>query len=332
MITTIYLDQNIISDLRERSILKMDSNKAHLMERLRERLESPEIKVVYSHVTLLEIFQISKVCYQTEHIEVLNSLKASYIEPSMPDYSFLNAFEVWSGYLNIMQENVVGGLDDLESINRTLVQKVNGLNVDETFEEIYVKLNTELSKIVIKEQDFLKKFKFDELSSNEKCKYYSRKNDLTKLKSSIDKLKVIEIPLHIEPDPRFFREIPMIKKLQVERLHYSEAVKEIELVFCNTQGGSCFLSAFSKTEKGAVSKAYSLLNWAGYYADDFQKTNKVHGDRLNASINDLCHVVASINSDIILTEDKGLLRKAPACYAHIKKNVSALSIKDFLIS
>jgi len=79
--TVIYLDQNVVSDLRMRKIQEMREHKARQMRDLFKILTSQDTKVVYSNITLSEINQIKNPRYKQEHIEVLNLLDAVYIEP-----------------------------------------------------------------------------------------------------------------------------------------------------------------------------------------------------------------------------------------------------------
>tara|TARA_R110002012_G_C11574522_1_gene604715 strand:+ start:66 stop:1085 length:1020 start_codon:yes stop_codon:yes gene_type:complete len=326
----VYLDQNVISDLRNRKIQAMDVIKAHKMTRLFELLGLHETKVIYSHVTLSEIYQIDKEQYKQEHIELLNSLQAVYIDPLTGEYSDKDVVNVWQDYVAIMQENVASGLDDIEAVNRTLLRKVYGLNVPETFEEIYSKISYELGKIVDKEQSFLESFDFSSLEPEFQSRYLNRESDLNSLKLKISNLKALDIPKEITPDPKVFRELPEVKKLELETIPVKDVVERLEFFITSEHGGSDFLDRFSSTEQGVISRAYSLMNWAGYHADDFLSTKKKFGDRLHASMKDMSHVSAAICADVIVTEDKGMLRKAPACYLYMNKCVRVCTVDGFL--
>ena len=64
----IYLDQNTLSDLRQR---KIDESPNDLFRLLKHALKSEQITVVYSHVTLDEILQIPKAEYRQMQTSVL---------------------------------------------------------------------------------------------------------------------------------------------------------------------------------------------------------------------------------------------------------------------
>lgn len=330
MSKVVYLDQNVISDLRNRKILEMDKFKALKMNNLFDVLCSLDTKVIYSHVTLSEIYQINNAQYQQEHIDVLNCLQAVYIEPLSGAYSQQSVERVWQDYIAIMQDNVVNGCDGIEFANRTLIQKLHGLDVSVTFEEIYANISYELNKAVQQEQAFLESFDFSKLEPEAQHQYLKRMSDLNILKLKVSSFQVLEVPKEIHPDPQVFRQLPEVKRLELETAPVEEVVKRLESFISSQRGGSVFIDSFPNTKQGIISRAYSLMNWAGYHADDFQKSKMQFGDRLKASLNDMFHVASAVSADVILTEDKGMLRKAPACYSYMEKSIRVCSVGNFL--
>ncbi|OEF15853.1 hypothetical protein A1Q5_19525 [Aliivibrio logei 5S-186] len=324
--TVIYLDQNVISDLRMRKIQEMNDHKACQMRDLFKILASRDMKVVYSHITLSEINQIENPRYKQEHIEVLNLLGAVYIEPVSGIFSPHCVDVVWKNYLAIMQDNLENGCNDIELVNRKLVQKVHGLDVPETFEEIYIRIKNELIIIAQQEQDFLESFDYDKLEVNAQLKYKERMSDLEKLRFKISS----SIPDEIQCSPQVFRELPQMKGLELKTLPVEDVVKQIESYVYLQNGGAELVNNFANSKQGLISRAYSLMNWAGYHADDFQKSAREFGDRLRASLNDMSHVASAVCADVILTEDKGMLAKAPACYAYMGKNIKVSTVSNFL--
>jgi hypothetical protein len=315
----VYLDQNVISDLRDRKILEMSKLKSSQMNHLIKVLTSRDTKVVYSHITLSEIYQIKSLQYQQEHIDVLSLLKAVYIDPISSAFSPQNAESVWQDYIAIMQDNIVNGCNDIELVNRSLVQKIHGLDVSETFEEIYTNISNELSEIAQQEQTFLESFDFFKLEPNAQHQYEKRMSALDILKSKIYSFQTLEVPEEVQISPQNFRQLPKVMELELENAPVEEVIKRIESCVYSKNGGVDFIKSFSNSKQGLISRAYSLMNWAGYHEDDFQKSKKEFGDRLRASLNDLSHVASAVCADVILTEDKGMLGKAPACYAYMAK-------------
>jgi hypothetical protein len=328
----VYLDQNVISDLRDRKILKMSKLKASQMKHLLKILTSRDTKVVYSHVTLSEIYQIKSLQYRQEHINVLNLLEAVYIDPISGAFSPKNAESVWQNYIAIMQDNIVNGCNDIELVNRSLVQKVHGLDVSETFEEIYTKISNKLSEIAQQEQTFLESFDFFKLEPNAQQQYEKRMSALDILKLKIYSFQALEVPEEVQISPKYFRQSPVVMDLELETAPIEEVVKRIESYVYSKNGSVDFINNFSDSKKSFISRAYSLMNWAGYHADDFQKSSKEFGDRLRASLNDMSHVASAVCADVILTEDKGMLGKAPACYAYMGKSIKVCTVACFLPS
>ena len=86
---------------------------------------------------------------------------------------------------------------------------------------------------------------------------------------------------------------------------------------------------FKDTPEFRVSTGYTLLNWAGYHADDFTKDNGKK-DRFKASSNDMQHAVSAIRSAVLVTNDTGLLRKAPVCYSYANIDTIVCNPTQFL--
>lgn len=71
------------------------------------------------------------------------------------------------------------------------------------------------------------------------------------------------------------------------------------------------------------------MNWAGYFADDFDKVTK-RGDRFNASNNDMQHAISALGVDFLISNDNAFLRKSEACYAYTNQKVKVCTPKHFL--
>jgi hypothetical protein len=313
-----------------RKIQEMSAHKARQMRELFKILTSRDTKVVYSHITLSEINQIENPKYKQEHIEVLNLFDAIYIEPVSGLFSPHCVDVVWKNYLAIMDDNLENGCSDIELVNRRLVQKIHGLDIPETFEDIYTSIKNELTIIAQQEQDFLESFDYEKLEINAQLKYKERMSDLEKLRLKISSLEVLCIPDEIQCSPQVFRELPEMKGLELETLPVEDVVKRIESYVYSQSGGAELVNNFANSKQGLISRSYSLMNWAGYHADDFQKSAREFGDRLRASLNDMSHVASATCADVILTEDKGMLAKAPACYAYMGKNIKVCTVSSFL--
>ena len=71
------------------------------------------------------------------------------------------------------------------------------------------------------------------------------------------------------------------------------------------------------------------MNWVGYYADDFTKTNRKK-NRFRASNNDLMHVRNAAGSTMLISRDRAFLKKAKACYAHLEISTVVANTDDVL--
>lgn len=73
--------------------------------------------------------------------------------------------------------------------------------------------------------------------------------------------------------PKIFREYKQIKSLNISKLPSSEVVSSIERI-CNKNNEFNWRDSFEDLIENRISMAYSLMNWAGYYPDDFDKIKK----------------------------------------------------------
>lgn len=142
----VYLDQNILSDLRKRKIFESQSK---LNEVLKLTLQSEAIEVVYSHVTLKEINQIKSETYRNEHIEVLSELNARYIEPLSKTLIKHEPKSIWSTYLENQQDHRELGTLDFFEIAELTSRKISGLPISESFDEINNQLKRSLEMFLL---------------------------------------------------------------------------------------------------------------------------------------------------------------------------------------
>lgn len=86
---------------------------------------------------------------------------------------------------------------------------------------------------------------------------------------------------------------------------------------------------FEETPQAAVARAYTLMNWAGYYADGFTKVKK-NKDRFNASNNDLLHAVSALDVSFLISDDTNLIKKAKACFAYVGSSTVVCKPQEFI--
>ena len=71
-----------------------------------------------------------------------------------------------------------------------------------------------------------------------------------------------------------------------------------------------------------------LMNWAGYCADDFT-SSKRGKDRFRASGNDMLHAQHATRCQFLISRDQAFLKKAKACYAHIRVESKVMTPEEF---
>ncbi len=130
----IYLDQNILSDLRSRKLKETADNYFVLFKNF---LLKFNIQVVYSHINLAEINQISNDEYKKEHLDVLEELNAKYIEPKNKKISDKKPSQIWIDYVEYLNiENDILGFKNLALTLDNLSRKSSGLPNNNSFEKI----------------------------------------------------------------------------------------------------------------------------------------------------------------------------------------------------
>jgi hypothetical protein len=164
----IYLDQNILSDLRHRKILSSQNKEFALLKMV---LTSPTVTVTYSHVTLLEIEQIHSEKYRNEHVMLLEELGARYIEPLTRELKNKKASDVWLDHLNNIESNKISGTSNLSEISLLTSKKISGLPISDSFEDINEKMKFALSEIISNCEINLASIDLNDLDEQSKAYY-----------------------------------------------------------------------------------------------------------------------------------------------------------------
>lgn len=327
MKTLVYLDQNILSDMRQR---KLAQNKDKLLQLIKDLLIHTNLQLVFSHVHLEEISQISKEEYRLEHIDLLDELGAKYIDPKT--YALANEVPsiLWEMHCKNQQVNEYYGISDVMSISELTARKLTGLTVEEAWDEL----------AQLQENSLVTMFKSaaDNLGdpSNEEDLPTELEEALGELKQSligiaeggfgIDSLPVEE---DVKVGPLPFRQAIGITRQALEELPHDEVIPAIKKIMGLDRSVFDMTEHFEDTPEFRVSTGYFLLNWAGYHADDFTKEGGKK-DRFRASSNDMQHAVSATRTTVLITNDKGLLRKAPVCYAYANVGTMVLNPMQFI--
>lgn len=309
----VYLDQNILSDLRQR---KMEESGVVDFRPLKMALMSEQIVVVYSHVTLSEIMQITKGEYRQEHIDLLIELDAKYIDPLERKLIDVSPSKIWEDYLENEELNSDLGITMLMDVSQLPSRKLSGLPIEESFYELNTKIQSSLEHLLTKCEAQLLSVDIDELNEEQKLFFLRNKMQLDELRAKASVLEPITINSDQKLGPQSFRDMPEIKSLDLHNVGFKEVVAIIEATFKVENSNFNLNDYFDNTIQADVSRAYALMNWAGYYSDDFTKLKKGK-DRFNASMNDMQHVASALGVDFLISNDVNFIKKAKACFAYV---------------
>lgn len=322
----IYLDQNTLSNLRQR---KIDEKKLDEYIKLKTVLKLNEVTNSYSYVTLKEISQIKKDEYKQEHIELLTELNAAYIDPTSSRLIEISPQEIWNSFLQTQKENSEIGIDSIITSTDLFSRKISGIQIDESFEDINKIFNDSLNTMFESVKLLLASIEPSTLPDE-------IQQDMINLKINVKNLskKSLQIPSPVfacdqQLGPTPFRQLPQVKALDIQSADIKDVVNLIESVFENENGSFNLNDYFDKTPQSDTARAYWLMNWAGYYSDDFTKVTKKK-DRFKSSHNDMQHAVAAIGANFLISDDAMFCRKVQACYAYIGVSTIVCSTKYFI--
>jgi hypothetical protein len=322
----IYLDQNTLSDLRDRKLQESDSEHLKL---LKDVFNLEKISVVYSHVTLSEILQIKNPEYQKEHIQLLTDLNAKYINPLHRTLNFSSPEVIWHEYLDDNLSNDAVGITNLIEISQLFSRKITGLPIGDSFIEINDKLKTSLHNVLFHCEETLKSIDIQRLEEPLKSYYANMLIKLEQLKINASSLQTPTIPEDQQLGPLPFRDMPTLKVLEIQNIDPDKVVHAIEAIFTLENKDFKFDDYMENTIQNAIARAYSLMNWAGYYADDFTRIKRGK-DRFNASNNDMQHSISAVGVNFLISSDVNFLKKVQACYAYVDCQTIACTPKDFI--
>lgn len=137
----VYLDQNVLSDLRDR---KLSESKNDTLLKLRSLCESNNTKIIYSFTHFDETYQINNEFYQDEHINLLSQFDAVYISSQQKIEEYITPHDAWIRYQNTEKNNETAGINEVVAINDLIQKKLSGLPIPETFFELNKFLKTAL--------------------------------------------------------------------------------------------------------------------------------------------------------------------------------------------
>lgn len=322
----LYLDQNILSDLRGRKLAaSSDSGLKEFVSKI--KCDASEIRVVYSSVHLDEIKQIPKHEYIDEHISLLSELNAIYIQPISNQLIERNPGDVWAAYLENENENRHQGVNSVIQNFDLFQRKLAGLPVEQTFDTLHSGIQQSLSSMLENAMTELKSIDPSSLSEEERDRLANLRVLLETQLLEAAHLSKLEIDEGKVPGPKPFRELSLLRGID-ERLSPEDIIPAIEHMFATENNSFKWEDYFDNTIENQIARCYLLMNWAGYHADDFTKIKKTK-DRFGASTKDMAHVQYAAKCHYLVSRDVAFSKKAIACFRHLKLLTNVITPEAF---
>ena len=323
MLQTIYLDQNVLSDLRYR---KLKANPISPFAYIYIRIKEQKCHLLYSDVHLKEIKQITKKEYIDEHIHLLHDTMAIHIDHELQKLDFVDPHTIWDNYNQKCNNSIE---QSVNSVFTKLDKKLSGVKVDETFKDLFTEnaenaqaFNSEAKRILssLKEEDFKDTgIDFNEFQKNQYVLIKKQlKEQQKKITNSIEEINFDGFKSN-NPDEakQWFRK----QNINFDEIPSNQILPKIMKLM---KGYT--LSLDSTREK--VRAYYKLLNLFGYHMDDYRSLRKGK-DRFNASQNDMEHVANGYHAGFFISNDGNLNKKAKAVYSYMNIPTRVLTPEEF---
>lgn len=301
---------------------------------LKSILMRPDIDVVYSNITIDEIGQIvgheNDEKYFREHYWVLEQLEAKYIDPLSKKLINEKPHKVALTYLKSARASHRTPYPHFTATMDELSRKLSGLAIDRSLDDIgqdMIKGVADIANNTIEQINSL-----DENEYDEPMKSYiklMKKNILKLLKNSLPTsnpfTNTVNTPLGTKP----FREHERTKKIMNPIPSSSELVMELKNLLKEENSMSNLNSFVNHSVENKIFYAYTLLNWLGYYADDFTKVKK-NRDGFNASQNDMRHASYAHMATFLISNDRKFREKTIISYEFANVKTIVCSPEIFL--
>ena len=308
---TVYLDQNVLTELRVNKLYKSDSKLIQLLI----LLTSKKYTIVYSRVTLLEIYNIDSKIHIDEHLETLKLLNAIYWDRLFTP----NEYNVNFIYKNFLKVHEGKFSKKLHASAEKFIKRINGINIGITTKDSF---NSMLGEAINIPFSYLN----DKIPILTKVnKYFSEKA----VGFTINYFSNIsnELP---DFDPVHFRECIKMDT-EIKSIEPEEAMFFIIKALCDYDPH--FMNIFQFDADNIETKIeffFNLLNWIGYYSDKFQNDTNKKGFHA-ASMRDSAHAGTAWHFNYLLSDDYKFRQKTKACYAFVGSTTKVLSIDEFLL-
>lgn len=311
MNTIVYLDQNILSELRDRRLF--ETKNEHLMM-LKSILMRDDVDVVYSHVTLDEIRQINVDDFFIEHFVVLEQLKAKYIEPSSKNIIDEKPHKICLDYIKNLRASYNTPYPYFAKTIEELSRKLSGLPIDKSLEDIGTNMINGLENIIDTAIEQVNSFNEDDCEEPMRSFVLMMKKNMPQvLKKALPTSNPFTNTANRSLGTKPFREHKPIKKFMDTNPSSSNLVAEMKKALNDESSIFHIRTSLDDSIENKIIYTYVLINWLGYYADDFDKIKKGK-DRFNASQKDMMHASYAHRATYLLSNDEKFREKAIVCY------------------
>lgn len=241
------------------------------------------------------------------------------------------ATEIWNNFLETEKQNELMGINKTIKANELTSRKLSGLPINNSFEELGNNLKETLQELFDNCEHNIKAIDLtglDEVSCKQ-LEFFS--SQITSLRTQCNEMKTINIEVEHPLGPRQFREWGKLRELGVLDLPSNKVISKLDALFQAENTDFKWTDYFENNKINNIARAYCLMNWAGYYADDFNKVKKGK-DRFNASNNDMLHATMAYDFHFLISKDAAFYMKARACYEYIGANAVVINPHDFIVN
>lgn len=325
MSTVLYLDQNVLSELRARKRV----HNPMFQGIYNAIVSNKDIHVFYSYTNLDETMNIRVEEYKEEHIDTLCELEAIYIKPMDQGLDFRSPRLIWGEHLKNRAENEVDGGAEAELVFEKLGKKMSGISVNESAPELLGEMKSLALSSIMELEDALLQVTHEELAlAGTSAKEV--KAHIAELKERALDIDPTSLPIDESEGPRAFRAWLEGQGLDMNKVQPERIVESINELFIDINGKPIEqVEFYDGSILSNVARAYSLMNWAGYHPDDFTRTKKGK-DRYRAAQYDMTHVAHAIACNYLVSNDPRMCKKAIACYSYMGSKAKVVSPAELL--
>ncbi|MDO5770057.1 MAG: hypothetical protein Q4P13_11170 [Psychrobacter sp.] len=308
---TVYLDQNVLTELRIKKIFSGD----YMYVQLLKLFMSGSYSLIYSDVTLEEIYKIDNELYIKEHLSLLKFLRAVYWN----NIFIPQEHDVESIYKIFVKSRKDKNSQNLNNSAEKFIKRMNGIDIGITTKETFEQMLEEAVKIPF---SYLK----DKVPQFGKV---SKPIERTVINFTRNYFSSISNEL-IDFNPVEFRKCMGIDNDRLNEIEPEKVMLEIIKNFYNYDPNLINIFQLNGREiETKIEFLFLLLNWVGYYSDKFQNDSSKKGFH-SASMRDAKHAGTAWHFDYLISSDFKFRKKTKACYSFIGSETQVLSIEEFL--